>query len=457
MKFRIRYADQVVGAFVLLAIAVLAFIVVSLGSNQRWFARDYRFKSRFASASGITPGTAIQLKGFKIGRIKNVTLTDANEAAVDFVVYDTFIDKVRANSLLELVVSPIGLGNQLLFHPGKSTERAAENSFIPAYDTPEGMKLVDARLVDMPPKDDTITRLLFNVNTTIEEVKKTLQTVNPILAGQGAGPIKEAMDEAVAAVAQVNAILADLDDALRGVGGGPLAKTLNSVDAMVAGLGDSLQGRGGGPIARSLGGVDALIADLDQALQGKGDGPVAASLNGVSDALNTTLPRLDGMVARVQTDLPVLLDRVDGMVANVQSAVPPLLATVDATLASVQAISANLEKTSAALADPTGLVPKLLAPEGSIKTFLNDGDRLFDRVDGSLAQVETAVGNLADTTATLSVQMPRIAAIIEEARTAIVKAQDVLEGLKNNPLLSGGIPERVEAQAAPTNLRTTDF
>ena len=44
--------------------------------------------------------------------------------------------------------------------------------------------------------------------------------------------------------------------------------------------------------------------------------------------------------------------------------------------------------------------------------------------------------------------MPSIAVTIDEGRTAIKQAQDVLTGLKNNPLLKGGIPER-RRPAAP--------
>jgi len=52
MKFRIRYADQLVGVFLLLAVLAIAVILVFLGINQRWFAKDYQF------AAGSTPPAA---------------------------------------------------------------------------------------------------------------------------------------------------------------------------------------------------------------------------------------------------------------------------------------------------------------------------------------------------------------------------------------------------------------
>ncbi len=368
MKFRIRYADQVVGVFVILAFVALAALLVSVGSKQRWFARDYRYESRFSSGSGLSVGTPILLKGFQIGRIESIRLTELNEAAASFVVYDTFIDKVRENSLLEYVTSPIGLGSQLLFHPGKSAERAPEHSFIPSFDTPEGKRLADSGLVDRPPKDDTITRLLSsvnplveNVNATVVQLEKTLSLVNGAISGQGGGPVAVAIGQA----------------------------------------------------AETVAGVNTLVA-------------------GMNDVVKTTAPR-------------------------VEESLPRLLADLEASAGSVSAIVANLEKTSASLADPTGAIPKLLDPQGSLKMLLDDNGKLFKHVDNSFAYIESSLGNVSRATGSLADQVPRIVAVVEELRTALTQAEAVMEGLKNNPLLKGGISERVEPAAAPSVDRTTDF
>ncbi len=61
MKFRIRFAHQIVGIFVLLAILGIAAILILLGINQRWFAKDYYFWSTFRSAGGLSVGMPIRL------------------------------------------------------------------------------------------------------------------------------------------------------------------------------------------------------------------------------------------------------------------------------------------------------------------------------------------------------------------------------------------------------------
>lgn len=375
MKFRIKYADQIVGLFVILAGLLLVFILILAGGKQRWFSRDYRFTSQFNSGSGIPVGTPILYKGFQIGRIERIRLNQMNTVDVSLIIYHEYRDRVTENSLLELVTSPIGLGNQLLFHPGKSNQLLEEGSFIPSFDTPAGRSLVESGLVERPPKDDTITRLLSNVNPLVENINAT--------------------------VVALEKTLTILNSALEGKGSGPLAETVQDV-------------------ATAVGEIRVLTQNLSKIVQ-------------------ETTPTIRSALQETGTRIP------------------RVLSDIEQTTASLASISKNLESTSVALRDPTGLIPRLLDPQGSLKTLLNDNNQLFNRIDSSLAQIEQALTNLQGATAILASQMPRIAATIDDARSAIVSAQDVLEGLKNNPLLRGGIPERIDPKAAPTGLRNGDF
>lgn len=375
MKFRIRHADRIVGLFVILAAAMVAVLVVVLGANQRWFARDYRYRSRFPSASGLSAGTPILFKGFQIGRIESVVLNGQDQVDVQFAVYDTYVDRVKENSILELVTSPIGLGSQLLFHPGSGPTAAPEGSFVPSYDTEEGRSLVERGLVVRPPKDDTITRLLANVNPLVENVSST--------------------------VAELERTLGLVNGALAGTGGGPVARVVTDASAAVEGVKD-------------------LVA-------------------GANATLGSTGARVDRITAELEASLPATLGQVDSAVS------------------SIVAMTANLKSLSDSLTDPTGLVPKLLDPKGSVATLLNDGNRLFDRVDASLASTQGALANLESATAAFADQMPRIVAVIEEARAAIVQAEDVMEGLKNNPLIRGGVSERVQSTPSASPTRDLDF
>jgi phospholipid/cholesterol/gamma-HCH transport system substrate-binding protein len=360
MKFRIRYADRLVGLFVILALFALVGALVMAGASQRWFARDYRFSTILSSAAAATPGTGIFMRGFQVGKIDRVSLDAGNRVVARFVVYDTYISQVRKNSLIEIVSSPIGLGTQILFHPGKSSEPMAEGSVIPEASSPEGQALIDAELVDLPKKDDTITRLLAGVNPLIENVGKTvvslnrtLTEVNKALAGEGSTPVARIVGDAAGAVAGVNSFV-------------------GHADATVGNIGDEVSG---------------LVGRMDQ----------------LADNLTT--------------------------------------------------ISANLSKMSAGLSDPTGLVPKLLDPKGSLKTLLDDDNKLYDGLSRSVADIERAVNGLAGVTNSINAEVPGISATILDIKATVKQAQDVLEGLKNNALIRGGVPQRSTQPAVFQSLR----
>lgn len=350
MKFRIRHAERIVGAFVLVAAVALCGGIILIGANQRWFSRDYRFKTRFLSAAGVAPGTAIFMKGFQIGKIQRIELNADNEVDAEFVLYDTYYTKAKQDSILELVTSPIGLGTQLLFHPGKGGEKLEEGSFVPLASSEEGKALIEDGLVEIPPKDDTITRLLAGINPLIENLDKTVVTVN------------------------------------------------------------------------------RTLTEVNRALAGQSSGPAGRIVNDAAEA-----------------------------VASVGGYVDALMAQVDGLLKTVNAIADNAEALTEELRDPTGLVPRLLGAKGSIPAILDDKSLLFDRLSGSLAETEKTLKNVQGITQELRAQMPSIGVTIDEGRTAIKQAQDVLEGLKNNPLLRGGVPERREQQPLYQSLREGEF
>ncbi len=334
MKFKIKYADQIVGSCVLLALLFLVAVIFMLGSKQRWFSKDYEFSTRFETATGINVGMPLLYKGFTIGKIKSLKLNEKNEVDVEFSVYDTYYDRAKEGSLVELIVSPIGLGNQFLFHPGNGTKRIPGKSFIPRADTPEGRALIDARLVTIPKRDDTVSNLIAQINPLLSNLNGTLEEVN---------------------------------GALRGTGKGPLSQTLNNVSGITG--------------------------------------------------------ELDG-------NLPGILADIKNVTNNVNE------------------ITANLKTLSASINDnPNGPVPALIDPDGS----------MFKNLESTFASLAGTLDNVEGSSALLKSEMPKIGRLIEDLRVAIVNAQDVLESLKNNPLLKNGVPERVQRDSSGTNSRNIDF
>lgn len=357
MKFRIKHADQVVGAFIILAIVALMAALVFVGINKRWFAKNYYFKTEFNSASNISPGTSINFKGFVIGKISKTKLNDRNTVDVDFYIYDTYYSLVKEFSILELSVSPIGLGSALYFHQGLGSQVLPEGSFINRFSSEAGQAIVDAELVDMPVKDDTIARLLGSVNPLLENANRL--------------------------IVELRKTAVELTGAFSGSGSGPLSQTLRGASASVSSL-------------------QSLMASINRDLPG------------------------------IMADLSVVMGNANK-------------------------ITDDLKGMSGEFRDPTGLVTRLLGAKGSIPSLLDDGNALYARITNMMTTVDSALASVGSMTSRLDSQMPNISILLEDTKATLKKAQDVLEGLKNNPLLRGGIPEAKEQESLIRSSRDTEF
>jgi len=212
MKFQIRFADQIVGLFIILAMMSVVFILVMMGINQRWFAKDYKYTSKFKTGNGLSVGMPIKLKGFQIGSVDKINLLDDNTVEINFHIFDTYIEKVRKNSVLELSVSPIGIGGGgMLFYPGKDTGIIKELSFIPSTDFEEGMNLIAKELVNVPPRDDTIVNIINDISPLLQSTKSTMKsldallfTTNATFNGESEGPLSDILNEVALMVTMLN-------------------------------------------------------------------------------------------------------------------------------------------------------------------------------------------------------------------------------------------------------------
>lgn len=378
MKFKIRFVDQIVGAFILIAIVGIAVILIFIGVNQRWFAKNYYFRSAFPSGESLSSGMSIMLQGFAIGKISRISLTRENTVDVEFYVQDVYYDRIRPYSVIELVSSPIGLGTSLKLHPGKAgASPLPEHSLVPSLNSMEGQDFVERGLVEMPSSEDVIGSVLEKVNPILDDLRGTLT--------------------------QIKRLTMDVDQAITGKGG-PLGGMVNS-----------------------------LAQTPDR-------------LNSALDKVNNAVDTINDRVDRISTGFTGMTDRV-----NV------VLEKIDAVSENLKVITANLTAMSEGLKDSKGLATRLLDPKGSISTLLNDNNALYGEIQQSLASVKEIVAEIKDFVAYLNSAKPQITSLLEKGSTTLDQGNDVLEAVKNNPLLKGGVPEEKAQGTTLKSYRDEDF
>ena len=172
MKFSIRHADKIVGTLVILALAMLVFVIFMLGRNQRWFMHDNQYKTYLDSASAVSRNMPVHYKGFTIGYIKDIQLSEDDRVVVIFTIFEKFVDRVTNGSIVEVQSSPIpGFGNTFSFYFGRGTEKIPEGEFIPEINSTEAKFLIASGMVNHSESGaDSISVILNRVKSITETI-----------------------------------------------------------------------------------------------------------------------------------------------------------------------------------------------------------------------------------------------------------------------------------------------
>jgi phospholipid/cholesterol/gamma-HCH transport system substrate-binding protein len=318
MKFTIRFADQIVGILIIIALAALVGVVFLLGSSQRWFSKDYEFKTYFDSGAGLSKNMAVQYKGFTIGRVKNFDLTWDDRVEVRFYIFDTYISRVRRGSLVDISISPVGLGNQFRFYPGLGSEQLEEGELIPAVTSREGREALEMGLAYLSRQDDSIGVLLSQVNSVLASVDTLAKDLSGVLVN-------------------VNVLAEDLSGAIEGTGATSLGRTFGNVEQTTQGLTEITE-MVQGTVDQIMASIQPILANLTilsddlsdpngaVARVLDGEGPVYTNLASTLESVSGTIKSLEKTIAYVPTQLPQITTMLSEVQQVLRSAEDVLIA-----------------------------------------------------------------------------------------------------------------------------------
>jgi phospholipid/cholesterol/gamma-HCH transport system substrate-binding protein len=288
MKFTIRFADQLVGVLIILALGALIFVVFMLGSSQRWFSRDYMFKTYLSSASGLGKNMNVLYKGIIIGHVKSFTLDDDDRVEVWFTVFGTYISRARYGSVVDLIQNPIGLGSQFLFYSGQG-DQMEEGELIPAINSLEGRQYMDSGLAFVPDQDDTISIIMNRANNILDDLNRVLGQVEGAFAGTDQTSLGRTLENVEMAAAGIKEMAETLP--------GTLNESIQTINGMVGQL---------EPILRDLGAFSAKVAAPDGTVSAilDADGAVYTNLINSLESVSGTLRNLERASEFIPSQLP---------------------------------------------------------------------------------------------------------------------------------------------------------
>ncbi len=141
MKVKFNKFERIAGVFVLTAIVGSVAATFGIAIQKGWFASKVSYKTVLKSAEGIYNGTTVQIAGLRAGNVKSVELISNNEVLVEFEIFEKFRDRVREDSVIQ-VVRPFVIGEKV-FDISVGTKEYAAIKPGSVVNTKSGFDLMD--------------------------------------------------------------------------------------------------------------------------------------------------------------------------------------------------------------------------------------------------------------------------------------------------------------------------
>ena len=277
MKFKIKYADQIVGILSLFAIIALIFIIFLIGSTQKWLVPKHNYYTVISSATNINAGKAITYKGFEIGKIRSFSLNDEDKVVVNFYITDDYRSKAVRNSIIEILTSP--LGSSVVFYPGNSNSYLEENAFVPERSSEEAKELIKNNLVSVVEQTDSINTILAMATNLVGDIDTLVQQLNIALEGKEDTPLTNTIKEINGILANLNEITANAD--------GLVPRLLEDKNAQ-------------GAIAKTLLQLNSTMGDI----------------NSITTSVDSNMPGISLLITQLQTLVKQMQDVMEGLKNN---------------------------------------------------------------------------------------------------------------------------------------------
>ena len=100
---RFRHLKKKIAIFAAVALAVIAGIVLLIGKENDLFTKKYELMFTVEKGTGLTRGMPVKLSGFRIGRVKSISLNEAAKVDVVLQIDKRYQKWIRQDSTARLV------------------------------------------------------------------------------------------------------------------------------------------------------------------------------------------------------------------------------------------------------------------------------------------------------------------------------------------------------------------
>jgi phospholipid/cholesterol/gamma-HCH transport system substrate-binding protein len=193
-KKNVSLSQLRVGIFVLVAIAVLVFLVLNASGDINPFSKKLHLRAHFMDANGLREGSEVRLAGVRVGKVEKIVLLQPSPVAgaprVEAVLtIDSTIDgrpaneRIRSDSQAQQG-SPSLLGNEMLINitPGTAVgQPVQENAILPSASS----NTVNDFATSGTDLAQRLSKLSDEISGIVQEVKTGEGTVGKLFTDEG--------------------------------------------------------------------------------------------------------------------------------------------------------------------------------------------------------------------------------------------------------------------------------
>ena len=100
---RFKHLEKKIGLFAAIAIAGAVAVVLFIGADKDLLTPKYRLKFTTEKGTGFSKGMPVKLSGFRIGRIKNISLNEQAMVDIDMDIAEKYQKWIKTDSMAKLV------------------------------------------------------------------------------------------------------------------------------------------------------------------------------------------------------------------------------------------------------------------------------------------------------------------------------------------------------------------
>jgi phospholipid/cholesterol/gamma-HCH transport system substrate-binding protein len=179
---RFKGLEKKIGFFVIIALLGIVLTVVAVGIQQDVFSPKTRLFIVTDSGNEISEGMAVKLRGFNIGKVEKLELTDDARVKVTLSILRSHMKWVKSDSKARLLKEGVIGANIIEITLGSEKEKPLEHNAQIAFERERGLgQVVDQLYAEVIPLIDDLKRVARRADTLLAGLPATQQKLDATL------------------------------------------------------------------------------------------------------------------------------------------------------------------------------------------------------------------------------------------------------------------------------------